>query len=34
MEKSKKKEYIKPELSEYENLNEITRGGISNGRLG
>jgi hypothetical protein len=29
MEKEEKKGYEKPELTEYENLNEITKGGIS-----
>ena len=27
MDKDNKKEYEKPELTEYENLNEITKGG-------
>jgi hypothetical protein len=30
MEKEEKKVYEKPELTEYENLNEITKGGVSN----
>jgi hypothetical protein len=29
MEKDNKKEYEKPELIEHENLNKITKGGIS-----
>ena len=29
MKKEEKKEYQKPELVEYENLNEVTRGGQS-----
>ena len=31
MEKDNKKEYEKPELTAHENLNEITKGAISNG---
>ena len=30
MEKEEKQEYTKPELTEHENLNKLTRGGNSN----
>ena len=29
VEKDNKKEYQKPELSQYENLNEVTKGGVN-----
>ena len=34
MEKDNKKEYEKPELTEHENLNEITKGGNGNSAPG
>jgi len=33
MEKDEKKEYQRPELTQHENLNEVTKGGV-NGKSG